>query len=252
MRLWFRALLASLACLVAALPAAAQNITEWSSETRIILNFKVSESALQRLLPAGWSVAPSTSPGTPGANLNLTMMERAIVLDPQGKPLRTGTSRYMVLGVPARNTATGQTNTMIVSGLSPEGPGAYDVYMTATTARLERSAAGQGEGHASVRESWEFVGAGGERVALSATYMRGAVAKSHAVAVVRSARHPEFQRTYRIDQAVDVLRSANTSNRVEQFQFRATGGVFTSLFDGSETLLGISAVPFYVRDISIP
>jgi hypothetical protein len=250
LRLW--APVVVLACLVSARFAVAQNITEWSSEHRIILNFKVNDAALQRLLPDGWVVAPSASPGTPGANLNLTMMERVIVLDPQGKPLRTGTSRYMVLGVPAKNTATGQTNTMIVSGLSPEGAGAYDVYVTATTARVERAVAGQGVGYASVRESWEFAGAGGERVLLSATYMRGTVTKSHADAVVRSARHPDFQRTYHIDQAVDVLRSANTSNRVEQFQFRATGGVFTTLFDGSERLLGVSAVPFYVREISVP
>lgn len=233
-------------------PAAAQNVTEWSSENRIVLNFKVKEAALQRLLPSGWTVAPSTSPGTPGANLNLTMMERLVVLSPQGKPVRTGTSRYMVLGVPARNAATGQTNTLIISGLSPEGAGAYDVYLTATTARLDRSVSGQGEGYASVRESWEFAAASGEHVLLSATYMRGTVAKSHAETVVRSARHPEFQRTYRIDQTVDVLRSATTQNRVEQLQFRATGGVFSTLFDGSETLLGISAVPYYVRDISIP
>lgn len=250
--LWSRVALAAVLTAAAVVPAAAQNVTEWSSENRIILNFKVNDAALQRLLPAGWTVAPSTSPGTPGANLNLTMMERLIVLNPQGKPLRTGTSRYMVLGVPARNAETGQTNTLIVSGLSPEGAGAYDVYVTATTAKVERSVGGQGEGYASVRESWEFAAASGERVAVSATYMRGTVAKSHAETVVRSARHPEFQRTYRIDQAVDVLRSATSQNRVEQFQFRASGGVFAALFDGSEILLGISTVPFYVREISIP
>lgn len=251
-RLSRRLVLAAFLFAVAVVPAAAQNITEWSSENRIVLNFKVKEDALQKLLPAGWTVAPSASPGTPGANLNLTMMERLIVLNPQGKPLRTGTSRYMVLGVPAKNANTGQTNTLIVSGLSPEGAGAYDVYVTATTARVDRSVNGQGEGYASVRESWEFAAASGERVTLSATYMRGTVAKTHAETVVRSARHPEFQRTYRIDQAVDVLRSATSQNRVEQLQFRASGGVFSTLFDGSESLLGVSAVPFYVREISIP
>jgi hypothetical protein len=69
---------------------------------------------------------------------------------------------------------------------------------------------------------------------------------------VRSAITPEFQRTYRIDQAADVLRSAATPDRVEQITFRASGPALAALFDGSETLLGVTAIPYYVREISIP
>lgn len=234
-------------------PAAqAQNVTEWSSETRTALALRVNGDALQKMLPAGWVSVPSTSPGTPGANLNVTMMERVIVLDPQGKPLRNGTSRYMVLGVPARNTETGQTNTLIVSGISPEGEGAYGVYLKATTASLERSVRGDAEGQAHVQEAWTFATATGERIELRLSYQRGPVTKSHADAVVRSARRPEFQRTYHLDQATDVLRSASTTDRVEQLTFRATGPALASLFDGTEAVLGVSAIPYYVREISIP
>lgn len=232
--------------------ASAQNITEWSSETRTALAFKVNAEALQKLLPAGWVSVPSTSAGTPGANLNVTMMERVVVLDPQGMPLRTGTSRYLVLGAPARNMQTGQSNTIIVGGLSPEGAGAYGVYLTATTARLERTVSGEAEGHARVQEAWAFAAASGERIDLRITYRRGPVTKAHVDSVVRSALKPEFQRTYRIDQATDVLRSASTPDRVEQLSFRATGPRLAALFDGSEALLGVSALPFYVREISIP
>ncbi len=160
------AVLLSCAALVAPSRVSAQNITEWSSEIRITLAFKVNPDALQKLLPAGWVSVPSTAPGTPGANLNVTMMERVIVLDPQGKPLRTGSSRYMVLGVPVRNTQTGQTNTMIAGGLSPEGAGAYGVYLTATTATVERTVSGEAETHAKVQEAWTFAAASGERVEL--------------------------------------------------------------------------------------
>ena len=44
-----------------------------------------------------------------------------------------------------RNTQTGQTNTMIAGGLSPEGAGAYGVYLTATTATVERTVSGEAE-----------------------------------------------------------------------------------------------------------
>lgn len=242
------------ACAILSAPpvVSAQNITEWSSENRITLAFKVNPDALQKLLPAGWVSAPSSAPGTPGANLNLTMMERVIVLDPQGKPLRSGTSRYMVLGVPVRNTQTGQTNTMIAGGLSPEGAGAYGVYLTATTATVERTVSGDAEAHAKVQESWTFAAASGERVELRVSYRRGPVAKVHAEQVLRSAKTPAFQRTYRIDQAADVVRSASTPDRVDQLSFKATGPALAPIFDGTEQLLGVTSIPFYVREISIP
>ena len=135
--------------------------------------------------------------------------------------LRTGTSRYIVLGVPARNAQTGQTNTIIVGGLSPEGAGAYGVYLTATTAKLERTVSGEAEGYARVQESWKFSAASGERIELTVTYRRGPVTKAHVDSVVRSGLRPDFQRTYRIDQAIDVLRSATTPDRVEALSFHA-------------------------------
>jgi hypothetical protein len=230
----------------------AQGVTEWSSEQRIILAFKVNPEVLQRMLPAGWVSAPSTSPATPGANLNVTMMERQVVLDPQGKTLRTGTSRYMVLGAPARNTQTGQSNTLIISGLSPEGAGAYGVYLTASTATVERTTSGEAEAAATVREAWTFVATSGERVELRIAYTRGPATRGRADSVVRSGRTPEFQRTYHIDQATDVVRSANSSDRVSQLSFSATGPVLAPLFDGTQVLLGVTAVPYYVREITIP
>jgi len=245
-------LLSCVVALLVPLSAAAQNVTEWSSEARTILAFRVNQDALQRMLPAGWVSAPSTAATTPGANLNLTLMERVVVLDPQGKPLRSGTSRYFVLGAPARNPQTGQSNTIIIGGMSPEGPGAYGVYLTATTASLERTVSGDAEAQARVQESWQFAAASGERLELRVAYRRGAATKAHVETVVRSAVKPEFQRTYRIDQVADVVRSATTPDRVEQVSVRVTGPAFATLFNGSESLLGITAVPYYVREISIP
>ncbi len=244
----------ALALLAALTPssASAQGVTEWSSEQRIILAFKVNPEVLQRMLPAGWVSAPSTSPATPGANLNVTMMERQVVLDPQGKTMRTGTSRYMVLGAPARNAQTGQANTLIISGLSPEGAGAYGVYLSTTTATVERTTSGDAEAAAQVREAWTFAAKTGERVELRVAYTRGAATRSRADSVVRSGRTPEFQRTYHIDQATDVVRSANAADRVSQLTFSATGPALASLFDGTQVLLGVTVVPYYVRDITIP
>jgi hypothetical protein len=229
----------------------AQNATEWSSESRITLAFEVNPASIQGRLPSGWSLAPSSSAATRGANVNVTFMERQIVLDPQGKPVRSGTSRYAVVGAPARSQA-GQSNTIILAGLSPEGIGAYGVYTPAITAALQRTTDGSGEEFARVQETWELAGQNGDRLSLRVVYRRGPVTRGRAETIVRSAKRPDFQRTYRIDQATDVVRSANTPDRVEQLAFRAEGPSFASMFDGSEKLVGVTVVPYYVREISIP
>lgn len=137
----FRRLALSLVTMsVMATPIAwAQSVTEWSGETRVALSFHVNDAALQKMLPPGWTSAPSVGAGNKGANLTVNFIDRQVVDDGQGKVYRTGTSRYIVLAVPARNAA-GDTNTVIVSGMSPEGPGAYGVNLTAITSRVDRSA----------------------------------------------------------------------------------------------------------------
>lgn len=126
------------------------------------------------------------------------------------------------------------------------------MYVTASTATVERTVKGDGEAFARVDEHWQFAAASGEKVDLSLTYRRGPATRAKVESVVRSGRTPEFQRTYRIDQATDVVRSANAPDRVERLSFSATGGTFSKVFDGTQTLVAVTAMPYYVRDISIP
>ena len=231
-------------------PCAAE-ITEWSAEQRYTASFHVDDAALQRLLPAGWTLAPSTAPTNPGGNLNMTFIDRMVVLDGEGKTYRAGSSRYVVLTVPARNV-DGTANNIIISGLSPEGPGAYGVNLTATTSRVQRSAVTEGEAGSSVEEHWEFATASGERIDLQIAYTRAPTTKSRAEVTIRSAVRPDFTRTYRIEQAADVLRSANRPDRIESLALEVSGPKFAALFDGSEQLLSITAFPYYVREVSVP
>jgi len=241
-----------IALLLFAVPVAeAQTVTEWSAENRMALSFHVNDVALQRLLPPGWTSAPSTAPGDRGANLRVVFIDRLVALDGQGKAFRTGTSRYVVLAAPARNTA-GETNTVVVRGLSPDAPGAYGVYLTAAASTVTRSATAQGEEGGRAEERWRFSAASGERIELQVAYRRAVAVKSHAETKLRSALRPELTRTYKIDQAADVVRSASTPDRVESLTFRASGAAFALLFDGKETLLSVTSLPWYVREVSVP
>ena len=231
--------------------ASAQSITEWSTETRVTLSVHVNDSALQRLLPPGWTSAPSTAASNRGANLTVAFVDRQLALDGQGKPYRSATSRYVVFVAPAKNAA-GDMNSVVVGGLSPEGAGAYGVSVTANVSTVQRSSQAQAEEGGRTEERWTFAAASGDRVELRLAFRRGAPVKSHLNTRVRSAKDPELTRTYAIDQAADVVRSASSTDRVESLKFRVGGKTFASLFDGTETVISVTSIPWYVREISVP
>lgn len=239
-----------LACIISS-ASVAQNVTERSVEVRTSLGFRVSASAVQKFLPAGWIVLPPTDAADAGrANVSLTMMERSMVVDAKGQPIGSGSSRYVVITTSARN-AEGKASTFAITGISPEAPGSYDIYLPAITARVERSTEAKGTETGKAKESWEFAAASGEKISLTIQYRRGRLTKTHSDPVIRSGRHPEFQRTYHIDQASEVLRGPSVEDRVDAISFKASGGSLSSLFDGA-TLLTVTSIPWYFREITVP
>ena len=97
-------------------------------------------------------------------------------------------ARYIVFGAPARNAA-GETNTVILTGISPEGSGAYGVYVTASTSRAERASRAKEEEAGRAEERWNFAAPTGEKVELELAFRRGTLVKSHVTARIRSALH---------------------------------------------------------------
>lgn len=237
---------------ILAWPATAQDYVEWSTETRTSLGFRVKAAAVTPLLPAGWNIA--TIADAPDlVNLSVTFMDRHVVLDAQGQPVRTGTSRYMVMSVQARSADGSQSGTMIINGISPEGPGAYEVYQPAGVARVERTSSGDGEEGGVSDETWQLEAESGDSVMLNLRYRKGAAVRRQSEIVIRSGRRPEFTRTYRIDQASDVLGLPDApDSRIEQVSFTVAGPLFSRIFDGTEVLTGVTAIPWYSREIYVP
>jgi hypothetical protein len=244
-------LFAAALLLIGSVALSAQEPVEWSAETRTSLSFRVKASLVQPLLPPGWNVA--TQDGTDRTAVGVTFMERHLVLDGRGQQVRTGTTRYMVMSVQARRGPSGPSGTMIVAGISPEGAGAYGVYQSATVARVERTSTGQAEDSGQAEEAWELASAGGDRVTLRLRYRRAVPVRRQSTSTIRSGRRPEFTRTYRVDQASDALGvPGEAGGRIEAVSFTATGPLFSTVFDGSEVLAGVTAIPWYTREIFIP
>jgi hypothetical protein len=232
--------------------ASAQDYVEWSTENRTSLSFQVNAAGVAPLLPDGWSLVPLE--GAPERTaVSITFMDRHLVLDAQGQVLRTGTSRYMVMSVQARHEAGGQSGTMLVTGISPEGPGAYEVYQQAVVASVDKRGSGEGEASGETQESWTMQAQSGDRVQLSLAYTEATPVRRQSRVVLRSGRRPDFTRTYQIDQATDALgRPDEPGSRIRQLSFTATGPLFSRIFDGTQVLTGVTAIPWYSREIFIP
>lgn len=232
-------------------PADAQDYQEWSAETRTSLGFQVNGDTVRELLPAGWTIAEAAQ-APDQVNLTVTFMDRHVILDPQGQPVGTGSSRYMVMSVQARDTG-GDPGILIVNGISPEGAGAYDVYQTAIVATAERRVNGQGDGLAEVQESWQMEAGSGDRISVELHYQQAVPARRQSTIVIRSGKHTDYTRTYRIDQANDALGVPGAAaSRIRSFTFNASGPLYSRLFNGSEVLTGITSTPWYNREISVP
>ncbi len=224
---------------------------EWSAETRTSLGFRVNGDAVRALLPMGWSMTPvADSPSQ--VNLSITFMDRHVVLDPQGQPVGTGSSRYMVMSVQARD-ADGNNSTLIINGISPEGVGSYEVYQPAVTARADRILSGSAEQFSSVQESWQMVSGSGDSVSLTLSYQQAIPVRRPSTIVIRSGKNTGFTRTYKIDQANDALGVPGApDSRIESMSLHIDGPLYSRIFDGSEVLTGITSTPWYHREIYIP
>jgi len=249
------ALATALICSTGAFPAVAQDrqdYAEWSTETRSSLTFRVNAAAVRSLLPEGWSVAASAD-SPDHVNLSVTFMDRHLVLDAQGQAVGTGSSRYMVMSVQARNDADGQNSTLIINGISPEGTGAYEVYQPAVTARADRLRSGMAEDIGHVEEHWEMVAGSGDSVRLTLSFEQVLPLRRQSRIVIRSGKNTDYTRTYQIDQASDALGiPGSTDSRIESLVFEASGPLYSRLFDGSEVLTGVTATPWYTRQIFVP
>jgi len=71
--------------MLAASPAVAQDKEKLSATdltVRTALTFKVADSAVQKLLPAGFELNSPTAGPSKGSNLNLTLIDYLMVQDP--------------------------------------------------------------------------------------------------------------------------------------------------------------------------
>jgi hypothetical protein len=249
MRIVLTALLMFAAC-----PAIAQDKEKASTtdvSPRTVLGFKVSDAAVQRLLPAGFQVNSPTAGPAKGVNVNVALIDYLMMQDMEGKSVPSYPT--VVLNVPAKNSA-GEAVAIVFAGFIAKAgaPGPYSAYEAANT-NVEHRSRNDAEGKSIINETWAIKSADGNILEVELEFTRGVPVRSKLETKLHSAAKPDFYRIYKFEQAADLVRSTATgTDRVSKFSFKASGPKLAPLFDGSEQLISINSVPFYSRTIYLP
>jgi len=249
--LWAAALFAGTAC------ASAQTLVETSSETRFQLDLHVPDAALAALLPTGWTSAVAAQGPAKDCNLRAVFIDRVTINGPDGKPRGKGSNRLVYLVAPVKDPS-GASVQLVVGGLTEDpadAPGPFGVYLPASTHTMQRTTTSGNAGPIVDSQDWVFAAAGGERLEMHIKYERGTGNKGNpSETKFYSAKTPAFYQISRQEQVLDILRNTTTNppDRVKEFSFKASGGSYAKLFDGTEKLLSWDNILWLNRSVSAP
>jgi hypothetical protein len=256
-RRMLQALIVVCALAGSACPMRAETMTESSFETRFQLDVHVPDAGLKALLPPGWTSNAAIQGAAKDANLRVVFIDRVTINGPDGKPVgKTGSNRLVYLVAPVKDPS-GASVQLVVGGLTEDPadvPGPFGVYLPAVAHKMQLTTS-SGSGAILCSEDWVFTAATGEHLEMHIKYERGIGNRGAATDVkFYSAKDPSFYQISRQEQVLDILRNVTTTppDRVKAFSFKAKGGSYSKLFDGSEKLLSWDKILWINRSVSVP
>lgn len=240
---------------LSSLPVRAETPVQSNFDTRTMLTFTAPPAAVEKWLTTPWRLEPIGAGPLKDANFLLVFLDRVGDYAPDGKPVDGVSDRSLVLVVPAKHAQTGE-NAFFVSRVytsNPRGiPGPYKNSVLSQV-RYEHAVKWSDNNPAVVSEQWEVRDASGGAVELKLQYARGPLNRARAEQKIRGGPDPNFFRIYRVDQAVDLLKSVPAQiDRTQRYELKVTMPDLRPTFDGSEKLVSIGAIPLYVRQVALP
>lgn len=242
---------------VLAVCAHAETMVESSVETRFQLDLRVPDAALLAFLPAGWTPNVATQGAAKDANLRVVFIDRLTVNGPDGKPVGSaGSNRLVYLVAPVKDPSGGNVQ-LVIGGLTEDPadvPGPFGVYLLAVTHTMQRSTSSV-TGPILDSQDWVFAAATGEHLEMHIKYERGVANKSNPADVrFYSAKTPSFYQISRQEQVLNILRNVTTGppDHVKDFTFKASGGSYAKLFDGTEKVLSWDNIVWINRSVLLP
>lgn len=249
------ALTAGVGLVRAQVPQAPQvPILEFSNEARFQLDVAVNTAAITAMLPAGFTLNVATQGAAKDCNLRVVFVDRMTINGPDGKPVGKGSSRLVHLAAPVKDPS-GANAQLMIGGLvadPADAPGALGVYLPAATHSMQRSTSITGSGALLDTQDWVFHAASGEHLEMHIKYERGAPNKNPANETkFYSGKNPATLQTWRQEQVLDIIRNPTTNppDRVKEFTFKASGGSFAKIFDGTEKVVSWDNIIWINRTI---
>src|SRR5258705_2675643 len=252
-----RILLATAALAVLAQFTNAQTAGEYSSEARFQLDLRVPDTVLNSFLPPGWMPNIATQGAAKDANLRAVFIDRVTINAPDGKPIGKGSNRLVYLVAPVKDPG-GANAQLVIGGLTEDpadAPGPFGTYLLATTHTMQRTSNSTGAGAILGSQDWGFVAAAGEHLELHIKYERGVANKANPTETkFYSAKTPGFYQISKDERVLDILRHVTTTppDRVKEFSFKASGGSYAKLFDGTEKVLSWDNILWVNRAVQLP
>lgn len=240
MSLKFFGLAAAYIVIAVSAEVTAQAPVEFSAESRFQLDLHVPEAALAALLPSGFTPNVATQGPAKDCNLRAIFVDRMTINGPDGKPVGKGSSRFVYLAAPVKDP-NGANAQVVIGGLvddPSDAPGPFGVYLAATTTHtMARSTSTAASGVPLDSQDWVFQAPSGEHLELHIKYEHGSANHGNpSEGKFYSAKNPSVVQTWRQEQVLDILRNPTTNppDKVKEFSFKASGGSYGKLFDGTE------------------
>jgi hypothetical protein len=250
-----RIALVTLGLFASSASAFAQKPVQTNVDQRVVLGLRVPEPVLQGWLPQPWQSSPVAAGPSKDANVLISFIDRLVNHDADGKLIATGVDRVVSIAIPARNPQTGETAPFAVREFNANVEAVPGPYKTAVPAQITRQGtfAGSGLEAGSGSEVWEVKEIKGNEgvISLRFEYERGVPTRTKSELRLRSPIDPAFFRLYRFDAGMDVVKGA-TGERVKNLVFNATGTEMKRFFDGTHTLISVTVIPWYVREVFLP
>jgi len=231
----------------------AETFVGTTNETRALVAFKVAEKAAQAWLPDGWSVAPIGKGPLTGSNLLVVFIDCHLILDPDGKPSANPHYRSVVLITPASQATSDKTRIYVTRIYSTDS--SLNHYKNSVSAEIRRTSTLSAEGNAAASgsEDWSVKTSDGGTLSFRWKYTGGTPSYAEGEIFPYSNVEPDFHRIYRFKQLTDLVKSVPAKvARATEHEFSATIPELASMFDGSEELIGIINIPFYLRRTYLP
>jgi hypothetical protein len=234
----------------------AETPVESSVESRLVLAFQVRDSDLQSWIPSPWLVSPVPTGPSKGANLFVAYVQKLLGKTPEGKPsLSGGTTRYVVLFVPAKHAQSGEKSAIVIRVYMTDNDRIPGPYKNAVKADVRREFTQKGENLSpgTGNDDWGMKEVGGGTIVVHLSYLRSALDHAKSESKIRSSVDPNVCYIYRVDQGSELLKSTPSGlDRLQSYEFRSTVPELSKLLDESTKLVSISAIPSYILQVSTP